>query len=208
MNPLTEIFYLDTDSKAHNPIGSNIFFNLPKGARSLCQECRTPITWNANWDNVELEIIGDTTHYYPDYISGNYSIISQRLLDDLVNAEASGFKAHAVGIIGVESKKLRSQQAPKYFIMEIFGGIDLDREKWDKFDGNLCSICKTWRPRKGGTVSWGDKQKVPLMNSWDGSDFMKFKNVKIGGDLCSRKILKLAQVKKWSGFGVRAILPG
>ena len=49
---------------------------------------------------------------------------------------------------------------------------------------------------------------IPLMDTWDGSDFLKMRNFNFSSRYCTRRIVELARSEKWTGFGVKAMTDG
>ena len=125
-----------------------------------------------------------------------------------MDQDATGFRAHPVSIDSVESKILQRNQPPDYFCLEVTGRVAIDRNLYDQQDGELCGICGGWRPRKGGRVGFGPLPKMPLIETWDGGDFVKTKNVSVATRYCSRKIVELARSEEWSGFAVGCMMDG
>ncbi|MDB6074557.1 MAG: hypothetical protein JWO89_2197, partial [Verrucomicrobiaceae bacterium] len=65
----------------------------------------------------------------------------------------------------------------------------------------------SWSPKKGGKHRYGDKVKVPLLKTWDGSDLVKVRNIGSAIGYCSLKVVNLAIRDQWTDFGIRAFTP-
>ena len=172
-----------------------------------------PYVWERNgWaeglGRSNRHIIGKDAANYNDYLGGFQSVISERMLRDLEEHRMTGFVAHRLPIEAVESRKLKQLPMPTYFLLEVVGLVDIDRARFDEFDGNLCPTCHKWTPRKGGKYRWGDKTRLPVLDTWDGSDFVMTRNIESGMRYCSRRVLDLAREKQWSGFSVDAFTSG
>jgi len=129
---------------------------------------------------------------------------------DMLDNGMTGFVAHPIRISAadIESEVLRKLPIPQYYLLETTGCVDIDRQLFDEFDGELCEVCHNWCPRPGGKYSYGTKVTVPLLSTWDGSDLVAIRNIKNAGIYCSRKVVDLAIEKKWTGFGIQAFTDG
>jgi hypothetical protein len=205
MHALLTLFKLEGVSE--KSIGTTVFFGL-RSQQEKCPTCGSGMVGRKDWDGASAHIIGPEADSYNDYLGGFQSVISERMLRDLEERGMTGFVAHRLPIEAVESPKLKRQPMPNYFILEVVGRVDIDRARFDEFDGNLCPTCHKWTPRKGGKYRWGDKTRIPVLDTWDGSDFVMTRNIESGSRYCSRRVLDLAREKQWSGFSVVAFTSG
>lgn len=204
-HPLLTLF--EIDGGGPNPIGTTILFGFNSQQRK-CPVCKSGKIGRKDWEGCSADIIGKNATVYSDYIGGFQSVISKRMLCDLRNAGMTGFIAHALVITSVESPLLLKINTPQYYLIEFVGRVDIDRELFDEFDGDLCEMCHKWRPREGGKHLFGDKVQMPVLESWDGSDFVMMQNIESGQRFCSRRVVDLAIEKKWTGFSINAFTYG
>src|SRR5260370_4060705 len=103
-------------------------------------------------------------------------VMAARTVSDLQDERAKGFIAHSLQIRKIDSPKLRKPPPPHYFLIELTGRVDIDRQWYDEGEGSLCPVCNEWSPRPGGKYSWGGKMHIPLLETWDGSDLLQYGN--------------------------------
>ena len=209
MNPLLTLFEItgDPHGDPEHAISSSIRFG-PHTQEVLCPGCRRPgIEARIDW-NAVVDLIGEDAKYFPDVIGGlHQKLISHKAYTSLHNAGCKGFVARPVSIDSVESPLLQRQPFPPYYLLEITGRVDIDRQLFDEGEGTVCEACHNWTPMKGGKHSYGDKVKVPLLDTWDGADLVMVRNIKSAYVYCSLKVVNLAIRDQWTDFGIRAFTP-
>lgn len=183
----------------------------PYGKTHKCPECGSLVRTN-EWHEATGTAEGRNVQAWLDYAGTPHLVFSQRVVDGLNKIKATGFAAHPLPIkitqnLSMWSKWLEDHEPPSYYWLEVTGRVNIDRNIYDGGDGNLCSICLNWRPRKGGKVTYGDMPSWPIVESWDGSDFVMTRNVKSGLTYCTRRILELTISEEWTGFDFRSFMP-
>ncbi len=201
-HPLLTIFeYRGGDPKS--PTGASVLYL--DGTRKPCPDCESGRIGPYNWGKAEIEILAHKATYYPDLIQGLYVVlVNQKVLDDMAEAKITGFIAHKAKIWRV-SGPISKTPPPVYYLLEITGKFELDRKLYDEFEGKLCPTCHSWKP--GGKYTWGDKVELPVLDTWNGGDWSK-NNVGAATPYCSRRVVELARVKKWTGFRILATTYG
>lgn len=114
--------------------------------------------------------------------------VSKRVVDSFIEESISGVQFHEI----VNSKN----QVPPgaYFWMETIGEIECSWPELGLGKADICPVCKnaqkTFRP----------KRFIPLVETWDESDFMRLTNWFNGYVFCTTKILDLARKHRWSNL--------
>lgn len=196
MNRLTTLFQVSPKG-----LGATVYGLLP--TRKKCPTCKQGMVGRKNWEAATVEILNEDAEFYVDWVGGLETLISRVVYDDMKQAGISGFRAHPVPIDIVRSDKLREQVAPDYFALEVLGEVDIDRQLFDEYDGNLCDTCGRWSPKNGGKYGFGEKNTIPILETWDGSDLVKVNNIKSTYLYCSRRVIDLARERNWTGFSAR-----
>lgn len=112
-------------------------------------------------------------------------MVTDRVVKSLHAAGIDCFKATPVEIVKIESRKLRNQEPPNYFVIEITGRMNFD----------LKAGKKEYRFGTDTSTRW-----VPLVDSWDGSDLFVAGNSDAKFTYCTEKVLLLARQAQWSNF--------
>ncbi len=136
---------------------------------------------------------------WPDFMGcGNplpSFFVSDIVIDDL---EANGVpvwrKTHAP-IAEVGSKTLREKPAPKYYVVEVEPGIDVD------FEASGVAVGSDGKPQ----LTKDQRAKQPVMrldySSWTGADLFCYSNWRGGSRLdllCTDKVKALAEKEGWT----------
>jgi len=135
-------------------------------------------------------------------------VLHERVIDILTGEGLTGFKAHPATIEQIKSKKLAAQPTPQYYIIEIQGGVDIDLEELDDDGGSICPICFYRNPRDDSPYRWSPKRLVPKLETWDGSDFVRLRNLRNARKFCSKRFIDLACQHRWTNFIFGESLPG
>jgi hypothetical protein len=196
MSQLTTLFQLWANG------GSATVYGLTSTLHK-CPVCGQGNVGRENWEQAKVDLISKDAEIYSDWIGGLETLINRKVWDDLKSAGIKGYEAHPVTILDIESPILKKKETPEYFILEPLGRVDLDRNIFDEFDGDLCEFCHKWTPRKGGKYRFGEKMTVPVLETWDGLDLVKTNNIKSGRSYCSQRIIDLAHERQWTGFSAR-----
>src|SRR4030095_16835893 len=207
MNPApTAFFGIRRDAHRGGPIVT-VYFDEKGANRSKCPVCGTIVTYREGYEGATAVCEGESFTEWTDQIGEFQLVVSECVVSDLREAEMTGFVAHPLAITRVESPKLRALAIPKYYVIEVTGRADMNRKHFDGGDGLLCEKCGVWRPRPGGEVKFGDKITIPLLETWDGSDFIMYQNIRYGGVYCTPRVVELARIKRWTGIRFRTLAP-
>jgi len=138
---------------------------------------------------------------WPDILSNRDGyptsfMLSERVIESLSKAGVTSFEAQPVRIVKVASRKLRQNDAPRYYYLNIVGRIDIDWEASGLADVPRCPVCGC----RNGSNPAGVRAFVPLADSWDGSDIFELRNYPSGMVFCSEKVLFLARQHRWTNF--------
>jgi hypothetical protein len=135
-------------------------------------------------------------------------VFSERLVRGMQEAKMKGFVAHPLVIDKIDSPVLRDTPMPKYYLVEVTGRVDFDRQLFDEHEGLLCPTCETWRPKPKGKYGFEDKMMLPLLNTWDGSDLVKFGKIAMNLYYCTPRFIELVKANGWIGFEFHTFFPG
>ena len=142
--------------------------------------------------------------YFSDFLwAPKYLLVSERVRIDLEENDIQGYKAHSVRTAPECDFALKRQPISPYYLLEITGRFDLDRRRFDDFEGQLCPKCHIWKPTKGSRLGYGEKNLFPLLESWNGGDFLLQGNIDSGAMYCTKKVADLARARNWTGFGIK-----
>lgn len=215
MNPLLKFFEI-TGGGANGVVPTGPDFGIgvsvilgPLTVRG-CPTCdHKQVLVRGDYGNALATIIGNHATFFPDFIGGvGNLLISQRVRDTLRNHGFRGIVAHEASI-GVEAEcALYGQPIPKYYLVEVTGHVDIDRGRFDNFEGSLCERCKHWAPSPGSKFRWGEKVKIPLPETWNGSVILRVGNISMGPVYCTKPVVDLACANRWTGFGIKAFTWG
>jgi hypothetical protein len=106
-------------------------------------------------------------------------LLHERVVEAITADGLTGFRAHPVAIEKVESRKLSDQPAPQYYLIEIDGTVDVDPNEIDDEGGSICPVCFYRTPKDDNPYRWSPKRLVPDLTTWDGSDFLRLRNLRI-----------------------------
>ncbi len=135
-------------------------------------------------------------------------LLHERVVEVLERSGISGFQAYPVKINKVNSNKLTSISAPKYYLIDILGRIDVDVTQLDDLGGSVCPACFARNAIKGNRYRWKTKNIIPDLDTWDGSDFTKIRNWRTKRNYCSKRFIDLASEHKWTNFVFGESVPG
>jgi hypothetical protein len=204
---LTAFFQIGRDSARLGPVVT-VSFNPSTARRGKCPLCGRVVSFRQGYEGASAVSDGTVPQEWTDHIGEFQLVFSRRVVSDLRQLGATEFESYPLPITRVASPKLLSAPRPEYCVIEVTGRVDIDRAEYDGGDGLLCESCGVWSPRHGDTVKYGDKITVPLLDSWDASDLVMFRNIRHGGYYCSPRIVELARVRGWTGFRFEAVAPG
>ena len=158
---------------------------------------------NPDFSGASATLGSEDATYFSDFLQApRYLMVSERVKEELENYGIRGYIAHPVRSTPECDFALKGQPIPPYYLLEITGRFNLDRRRFDNFEGQLCPSCHIWKPTKGGKFGYGGKNLFPLVESWNGGDFLLQGNIYSGALYCTRKVAELARAKQWTGFGV------
>ena len=142
--------------------------------------------------------------YYPfhDYLTEfGEPVWSERVVECMTRSGLRGFKAHRIPIQEQRTLEILKEGVPVYYVIEITGKVELDRDLYDGGDGLLCPECRYWDPRPGGTISWGNKIEAIVDSGEEPPDFALCWSPRIGTTFCSPSFVELVRVYGLTGFG-------
>jgi hypothetical protein len=195
-----------------NPDPEEEFQQCPRLGVSLgsdtkrgCPICPNPnVPMISDFAGASATLGGGDATYFSDFLGApKYLLVSERVRIDLEENDIQGYKAHSVRTAPECDFALKRQPIPPYYLLEITGRFDLDRRRFDDFEGQLCPKCHIWKPTKGSRFGYGEKNLFPLLESWNGGDFLLQGNIDSGAIYCTKKVADLARVRKWTGFGIK-----
>jgi hypothetical protein len=132
-------------------------------------------------------------------------VLHEDVLDVLISEKLSGFTAHPTRIVEIANKKLAALPTPRYYIIEITGGVQVDQNQFDDFDGGVCPSCFCRIHAQPGRYKWNPRTVTPILKSWDGSDFVVTTNWRTGLSYCSKHFIDLACKHRWTNFVFNAM---
>jgi len=95
--------------------------------------------------------------YFSDFLwAPKYLLVSERVRIDLEENDIQGYKAHSVRTAPGFDFALKQQPISTYYLLEITGRFELDRRRFDNFEGQLCPKCHIWKPTKGSGFEYGE----------------------------------------------------
>ncbi len=83
--------------------------------------------------------------------------------------------------------------------MEIVGRVDIDPNELNALGGNLCPIYfHSFGVPPDDKL--GNDRSVPILSTWDGSDFVLTRNWRTAKSYCTRRFVDLASKNRWTNF--------
>jgi len=171
-----------------------------------CEGCER-IMEKSDLSTVTVHAEGKGAKCWPNFLFGFKLIVSGQVLEDLNANKITGYVPHKVVFHKIDSPKLQKISPPDYYLLELTGYVDIDRQFFDEGEGFICPVCHIWTPKSGGKYGYGSRTLVPLMESWDGSDFLHIRNPSIGYYLCTRQVVELARARNWFKPTIESITP-
>jgi hypothetical protein len=181
--------------------------SLGEKTKRGCPVCKNvSVALVSDYAGARATLSGMDATYVPEFIGApRYLLVSERVNIDLKENGIRGYIAHRVPVSAGFDFALKGQLIPAYYLLEITGRFDLDRRRFDNFEGQLCPKCHIWKPAKGSKVRYGGKNLFPVLDSWNGGDFLIQGNIDSGVTYCTKKVADLARAKKWTGFGIKVM---
>lgn len=130
-------------------------------------------------------VISSEARSWKDVFSVNFCeiVVNAKVAEDIRRAELGGINLFEVQFTQVRSRSLASGPIPRYFWPQIHGGIELDESLLWKDGARRSDFESPYRA-------------VPMPVTWGGEDlFRPVTGVPFGEILCTRRFLKLAQLK-------------
>lgn len=172
-----------------------------------CPICKNNnVVVEGDYSQASCTLSAENAKFFPDFVAGiGYCVISERMKLDLEENFITGFIAHRTRVAYKAgfACEFRTRKIPSYYLLEVTGCIDIDRGRFDNSEGQLCEGCGNWKPRAGSKVGYGEKTRIPLIETWNGGDFIRQHNISTGALRCSRRLADLAAEKQWTGFGIK-----
>ncbi len=208
-HPLLAFFDITGDtnpdnSQRHRPrLSVSLGYETKRG----CLVCRNyNVTTAPDFSGASATLGSYDATYFADFLQApGFLVVSGRVNSDLAENGIRGYVAHPVRTSAGLDFALNGESIPPYYLLEITGRFDLDRRRFDNFEGQLCPNCHIWKPTKGSKFGYGEKNLFPLLESWNGGDFLLQRNIKSGVLYCTKKVADLARAKKWTGFGIKVM---
>jgi len=176
--------------------------------RFRCEGCRISEEYYEGSADVEVQDGAKWT----DRIGGDGAgrarlIISDRVLEGLLEYGITGFRAYPVSFSKISSARLRKLSRPNYHILTVEQGIEFEQSfRADIPNEWLCPNCKAlkreapqeYRDFIYNEIQW-QRRLTPILNSWSGLDIFRGHNGP-AGFYCSEKVLELAHERGWTNF--------
>jgi hypothetical protein len=192
------------ETKQHRPRLSVSLGCATKRGCPVCRNYNVPVA--ADFAGASATFGSFDATYFSDFLQApGFLLVSERVKNELIEYGIQGYVAHRVPISAGFDFALKGQPIPPYYLLEITGRFDLDRRRFDNFEGQLCPKCHIWKPTKGSKFGYGEKNLFPLLESWNGGDFLLQGNINSGALYCTKKVADLARAKKWTGFGIKVM---
>lgn len=136
---------------------------------------------------------------WPDIIYCiNSQVVSERVINDLVDNNITGFEAVKMDFVEVTPK---NKPAPMpYYCLQLTGHATFRPLLPPDIVCHTCPICGSWD--SGETLSNGMKVFYYLYEilSWDGQDIVRARREQSSLVCCSRRVIELARKKEWTNF--------
>jgi len=180
---------------------ATIYGEMPP-LRTRCPVCERWLTPRRGYGGATITIGNpEELDSWTDSIGSSEVILSERAVRALEREEIEGFEAHKVLVKYARVAPLqKASEMPSYYWLEFIGKIDIDRECFDHHEGTVCAGCEWWKKNPERATSKSQRLLVPVMDNWDGSDFVTIGNVLWGGYFCSRRVVELARKEAWTGI--------
>ena len=209
-HPLLAFFYITGDTNpdhAETHYSPRLSVSLGGETKRGCPVCGNPnIPMVSDFSGSRVNLGSSDAKFFPNVLgSPGYLLVSEQVKNDLKEASVQGYRAHRVPVSPGFDFALKGQPIPPYYLLEITGRFDLDRRRFDNFEGQLCPKCHIWLPTKGSKFRYGEKNLFPLLESWNGGDFLVQGNIHSGALYCTKKVADLARAKNWTGFGIKVM---
>jgi hypothetical protein len=175
--------------------------------RQKCPACGSQMSQKSP-ENAKVWV-GSSGTKWKDILTNIDGLLFHERVVEVITAEGlEGFRAHPIEIEKIESKKMSTQHVPQYYFIEIKGKIDVDLDEIDEQGGSVCPLCFTRNPSKDSLYRWSPKRLLPMIETWDGSDFLKVRNLASAHKYCSKRFVDLASRNKWTNFKFGQSIPG
>ena len=165
----------------------------------ICPMCKCRKLEPAELDSPDL-VVTYARKKWPDCLSGGKTvIISERVVNDLVANNITGFQVVKLEFYSV---KPASKPAPMpYYYFKATGQAEFNPVIPYNTPNVVCPACGCWNPKyklpNGVDVSF-----YPLkIKKWDGQDIVNGFYITSFWPCCSRRVIKLAHEKQWTNFG-------
>jgi len=160
-----------------------------------------------SFKNAKIHIAGPGSKW-PDFLNCHgLSIFHERVVKVMIEEGLTGFLAHPTEIVKIDNKRLAARPAPQYFLLEIYGTVEIDLNEKDGVGGNVCPLC-FHNLRVLGRGELGKDRIVPILDTWDGSDFVRTRNWYTLIRYCTRRFVDMAQQNYWTNFRFGESMPG
>jgi hypothetical protein len=161
-HPLLAFFEVTGDTNP-DPVEKNrhspaLSVSLGSGTKLGCPSCRNPnVPMVSDFAGGGATLSGPDANYFSDFVqAAKYLLVSERVRIDLEENDIQGYKAHSVRTAPGFDFALKQQPISTYYLVEITGRFELDRRRFDNFEGQLCPKCHIWKPTKGSGFEYGE----------------------------------------------------
>lgn len=167
-----------------------------------------------------LVVIGKSGSEWPDCLASDFSrfplFFSERMIQGIANAGLTGLSAVEVKMDASKNAKLiRSAERLRFYQVSPLGvAMEFNHRVFERvgqcYEFRFETTDKTDpRLRPTALPYMQQTQRIPLKQSWDGSDFiMVSKKIPIygsGGFYCTRRFVELARSETWSNLNFTPI---
>lgn len=165
----------------------------------ICPACGRRYEAEKSLENAKLHIAGRGGSW-PDILNTTTPIFHERVVEEIAKEKLVGYIAHPAEIVEIENSKLASQPPPRYYLIEVLGKVDLDETETKEFWDGICHHCFNLKPKKGGGYVFQPKREVPVLETWNGGDFVRTRNWRTALVYCTKRFIDLASKNKWTNF--------
>jgi len=173
------------------------------GYTTRCPRCRG---WKSGMSIVNPKIkLKNTQKIWPDFINSTHrEIVSERVVNDLIQNNISGFDAIKLDCIEVIPKNNRPPMS--YYLLSVHGQAFLRPILPNGIIDPTCPECGCWDSNH--ILSNGKRiHNYPLkIFYWDGQDIANTKFEETSLICFSKRVVELARKKEWTNF--QFLLPG
>jgi len=201
-------FTINSSSHVYSPSTEGAFFKVT-GSRGL-------ISSNSALEYPEpIDVLLATAgRKWMDFLTPKYSysplLCSQRVVDSMIRAKLTGFKALLTCLEPPEKKQI-APPCPYYWLIptgkpyrwttKLYSGSQKTHKYLNHFESDDGIAIREYKLSNKDCVY---EKRTPIEQSWDGNDFNRYmEDVCVGVmgfTLCSRRVVDLAASEKWTNI--------